>query len=130
MVRRLVGLAGVYHIADHFEFEAGRGVEFVSGMGRAMGGNVQKFDENSPTVAITKLSNTQPDFEVHLLHGDQDYVVPSTSSQKFACGLQDAGVPTKLKIVPQLGHGDALFAMLWPDHEHNNTVLDWVLEGI
>jgi len=32
-----IRLAGVYDIPEHYEFEAWRGVEEVSGMGRAMG---------------------------------------------------------------------------------------------
>lgn len=42
------GLAGVYHIGDHFQHESSRGVEDVSCMTRAMRGQ-ENFDKVSPT---------------------------------------------------------------------------------
>jgi hypothetical protein len=43
------GISGVYHIADHYEFESLRGVEHLSTMGRAMYGP-EIFDRFSPSV--------------------------------------------------------------------------------
>lgn len=42
------GIAGVYHIGDHFIHESGRGIEDLSSMARAMRGS-KYFDRFSPT---------------------------------------------------------------------------------
>jgi len=53
------GLAGVYHIGDHYEHEAWRGVEDVSTMGKAMYG-AEFFDRFSPSHIVPNLPpNTQ-----------------------------------------------------------------------
>lgn len=48
------GLAGVYNISDHFEFEYGRGVEDISTMTRAMYGP-ELFERFSPSVIVGNL---------------------------------------------------------------------------
>ncbi|KAI8110556.1 hypothetical protein M9435_002230 [Picochlorum sp. BPE23] len=48
-----VGMAGVYHIHRHFEYEKARGVHRLSTMERAVGGR-KKFDANSPTVLLRR----------------------------------------------------------------------------
>jgi hypothetical protein len=49
-----VGLAGVYHIAEHYEHEAWRGVEDISTMAKAMYGP-DHFDRLSPTLLVAEL---------------------------------------------------------------------------
>ena len=44
-----IGLAGVYHVANHYEYEFNRGVAEISTMKAAMGGP-SGFDEQSPTI--------------------------------------------------------------------------------
>jgi len=51
MPDRFVGMAGVYHIGRHFEYEMSRGVHALSTMERAVGGQ-DKFSVNSPTVIL------------------------------------------------------------------------------
>ena len=48
------GLAGVYHITDHYQFEYNRGVEDISSMARTMYGK-ENFDRFSPTVIVHSL---------------------------------------------------------------------------
>ena len=48
------GLAGVYHIAEHYEHEAKRGIEFISNMARAMYGP-EHFARLSPTLLVAEL---------------------------------------------------------------------------
>lgn len=48
------GLAGVYNISDHYEFEYGRGVEDISTMTRAMYGP-ELFERFSPSVIVGSL---------------------------------------------------------------------------
>ena len=50
----LLAISGVYDIADHFKFEAGRGVEDISTMGKAMYGR-EYFNRFSPTHVIEQL---------------------------------------------------------------------------
>lgn len=72
-----VGMAGVYHIHRHFEYEKARGVHRLSTMERAVGGR-KKFDANSPTVLLRRAtlvagssSLTCPMApELGVLHGD------------------------------------------------------------
>ena len=47
-IRLVVGMSGVYDIADHFKHEASRGVEYISPMGRALLGN-DLFLKHSPS---------------------------------------------------------------------------------
>lgn len=51
----ILGLAGVYHIGDHYEHETSRGVEDVSCMARVMYGE-SHFDRFSPTRLCHSLS--------------------------------------------------------------------------
>ena len=48
------GLAGVYHVGDHYEFESGRGVEDISSMARAMYGP-ENFERFSPVFVVQNL---------------------------------------------------------------------------
>jgi len=48
------GMSGVYDIAAHYKHEAGRGVEDVSTMARAMYGP-KRFDRFSPTKIVDNL---------------------------------------------------------------------------
>ncbi len=44
-------MAGVYDIAQHLQYEAGRGVRYLSTMERALGGESQ-FASQSPSVIL------------------------------------------------------------------------------
>lgn len=48
----LAGMAGVYDIAEHLQYEAGRGVRYLSTMERALGGEGQ-FPRQSPSVILS-----------------------------------------------------------------------------
>ncbi len=54
--RRVVGVAGVYDIAQHFDHERTRGVEGVSPMARAMRGRTL-FPHHSPSHVAMQLTN-------------------------------------------------------------------------
>lgn len=47
------GMAGVYDIETHLHYEAGRGVQYLSTMERAMGGR-ERFAAQSPTVILAR----------------------------------------------------------------------------
>ena len=46
-------MAGVYDIAEHLQYEAGRGVRYLSTMERALGGKGQ-FPRQSPSVILSR----------------------------------------------------------------------------
>ena len=46
-------MAGVYDIAEHLQYEAGRGVRYLSTMERALGGEAQ-FTRQSPSVILSR----------------------------------------------------------------------------
>jgi hypothetical protein len=52
-------MAGVYDIAKHYEYEAGRGVQYLSTMERAMGGRAG-FPAASPTAILARAAPCQP----------------------------------------------------------------------
>ncbi|BDA51015.1 probable isoprenylcysteine alpha-carbonyl methylesterase I at N-terminal half [Coccomyxa sp. Obi] len=53
MPARFIGMAGVYDIAKHYEYEAGRGVQYLSTMERAIGG-VPCFASQSPAAILAR----------------------------------------------------------------------------
>lgn len=51
------GMAGVYNIAKHYEYEAGRGVQYLSTMERAIGG-LHSFASQSPAVVLASAAQS------------------------------------------------------------------------
>jgi hypothetical protein len=90
-VRALIGLAGVYHIGDHFLHEDARGVALQSPMMPAMRG-IPHFDAHSPTLLLLRLRRAASlaHLRVSLLHGSADTTVPAHSSRLFLRVLQRA----------------------------------------
>eukprot|EP00890_Picochlorum_soloecismus_P006591 jgi/Picsp_1/757/NSC_04246-R1_protein len=81
MPRQFVGMAGVYNIARHFEYERQRGVEHLSTMERAVGGK-GNFFINSPSAILraymlkkgkvfTESSHAQDREDPARFHGDE-----------------------------------------------------------
>lgn len=93
-----VGLAGVYDIGAHFMFEAGRGVEWVSSMHRAMNGRAC-FQQHSPTWMVRRRGRDRDAGggerralpRIHLFHGAGDATVPPSSSVAFVAACDAAG---------------------------------------
>ena len=119
-LRSCMGIAGVYHIASHFDHEASRsltigpvtvlrGLAHVSPMHPAMCGP-HFFDAHSPTTAVARLSTSQAAEmpSIFLLHGSCDAVVPVTSSQRLHSACLRAGVRSSLRVVPGMDHATAL----------------------
>ncbi|KAJ3033772.1 hypothetical protein HDU99_010780, partial [Rhizoclosmatium hyalinum] len=116
-------LSGVYDIQQHFLFESGRKVEFISAMGRAMGNTETAFDLRSPKQLMRMTNAADLDaatikrrnkaFDEYLpkhwlvLHGDNDTTVPHSQSTEFHQVLHnDLGITgAKLKIYSRIDHG-------------------------
>jgi acetyl esterase/lipase len=107
------GVAGVYDIARHLEFEAGRGVHEVSPMKPAAGGPAG-FASASPSVLAPRLSAAQAALvpPVLLLHGSEDTTVPFDSSTRMAAGLRSAGASlVQCIVLVEKGHADLMLEL-------------------
>lgn len=116
-VQGLVLMAGVYDVAAHYDFEAARGVEDISAMGRCMGGSRKSFDANSPKYLLPLPRNAKSakalegaerggEYEmlaaatsrclaeimprVMLVHGERDGTVPVSSTIDFYKAIGNA----------------------------------------
>ena len=54
------GMAGVYDIETHLQYEAGRGVQYLSTMERAMGGR-ERFAAQSPAAILASAAPPSED---------------------------------------------------------------------
>jgi len=109
------GLSGVatlgspMDIADHYEWEQGRGVADISALYPAHGGEVG-FSALSPTQMLLANTSQQsaPGTLFFIAHGGADGTVPSTASERFIAALKAAGGSAEYCFWPCLGHFDVL----------------------
>jgi len=87
-VTGLLLLSGVYDIERHYEWEAGRGVEAISCMGRFL----EPWRANSPRHQPTDQGLSLHDApRTVVVHGDDDEVVPETQSFDLVDSWRAAG---------------------------------------
>jgi acetyl esterase/lipase len=115
-VDQFIALSGVYDIEKHYEFESMRGVQHLSPMGAAARSE-EYFWKSSPTLLIhshlrqqeqqqqqqvqeeshnlnLRLSHRPPNFPfVTTLHGDEDDVVPHSSTLEYEQAMSSLGIP-------------------------------------
>ena len=110
-LRACVGLAGVYDVAEHYNFETRRGVQRLSTMEAAMGGATQ-FRALSP---LQRLQDRQPQLDdapqFFLLASHSDATVPASQSREYAAALTAAGADARLMLYQSTSHVD--FATGW-----------------
>jgi acetyl esterase/lipase len=109
---RFVGMAGVYDIARHYEYEKRRNVHHLSTMRRAVGGP-ESFAGQSPTVV---LGSTDIHVErlpsIHLMASRGDVTVPHIESADLHALLRSRGCPdVRFSLYENVGHGD--FVVDW-----------------
>lgn len=126
-VKAVIGLAGVYHIGDHYEHETSRGVEDVSCMARVMYGE-SHFDRFSPTRLCHSLSRGVRLPKIVLLHGTKDYVVPESSSVKFCDVLRDLYVDVALHIIPDCDHYEICLDLMKSNRKFYQPVMGIILQ--
>ncbi|XP_041364551.1 probable isoprenylcysteine alpha-carbonyl methylesterase ICME [Gigantopelta aegis] len=126
-VKAFIGLAGVYKIEDHYIHESDRGIEDVSSMARAMYGE-DHFDRFSPTVIIKNLARSISLPKIVLVHGTEDYIVPLTSTTKFADALSDILADVTVRIVPGCDHYELCLDLMDPDRKHFDSVMGIIME--
>ncbi|CAG8654867.1 8198_t:CDS:2, partial [Scutellospora calospora] len=94
----LILMAGVFDIGRHFLWEARRGVEEISPMGRVMGDTPETFEMNSPTLL---LQNATKDRE--------DETVPLESTLRFSSALNDLNIEDlRLRVMTGMEHSDTV----------------------
>lgn len=122
-IKLIIGLAGVYDIVDHFEYESQRGVEDVSTMARAMY-DPRHFPQFSPTILAKALPSNIRLPHFHLLHGDSDYVVPFSSSVRFGEALWDRGIRgVEVVILPGCSHYDICLDLMDAGRQWHNSLM-------
>ncbi len=109
---RFVGMAGVYDIARHYEYEKRRNVHHVSTMRRAVGGP-ESFADQSPAVVLGSADvDVQRLPSIHLMASRGDVTVPSIESEDLHALLRSHGCPdVSLSLYEDVGHGD--FVVEW-----------------
>lgn len=114
-----VGMAGVYDIARHYEYEKSRNVHHLSTMKRAVGGQAA-FADQSPAVLLRKpptshhadVNVSRLPSHVHLMASRSDITVPHIESADLHDLLQKRGCPSvSLSLYDDVGHGD--FVVEW-----------------
>uniref|UniRef100_K3X2G7 BD-FAE-like domain-containing protein n=1 Tax=Globisporangium ultimum (strain ATCC 200006 / CBS 805.95 / DAOM BR144) TaxID=431595 RepID=K3X2G7_GLOUD len=131
-VKGFIGLAGPYDISDHYVFESERvvgplqGVHEISPMKPAVLG-MENFKVHSPTAIMADVKHKNlklPAF--HILHGLDDAVVPSSSSEKFAASLKQAR--QRVNFIPIAGctHEDIIFSVMGDPVTCRDRVVDHI----
>ncbi|KAL7689402.1 putative alpha/beta hydrolase-3, glycosyltransferase, GlcNAc, nucleotide-diphospho-sugar transferase [Plasmopara halstedii] len=129
-VRGFIGLSTPYDISDHYVFESKRimgpfnGVHEISSMKPAMLG-MNNFEKFSPTALVEKsrsMGTSLPPF--HILHGEDDTVVPTSSSKKFVHILKQKGQEATYYEVSDCTHEDMVFAVMGDNVDCRMNVID------
>ncbi|ESO85802.1 hypothetical protein LOTGIDRAFT_130315 [Lottia gigantea] len=121
------GLAGVYHIKDHFLHESSRGIEDISSMGQAMYGEGH-FDRFSPTVILANLQHSISLPKLVLVHGSDDFVVPLTSTSKFGEVLSEVYADVTVCVVPDCDHYSVCLDLMLPTRRYYDQVMGIIME--
>ena len=115
-----IGLAGVYAVADHHEFEKSRGVHIVSMLDPANGGR-SAWDSRSPLHLLRTRASAiaMPRRGVLLIAGLNDSTVPISQSEMFCKALKQHGncSASLLRLGEEEGgdHSEFLKALMDPD---------------
>ena len=107
-----VGLAGVYHVRRHYAFETQRGVQSISTMEAAMGGN-ECFEEHSPSLQLTSapddvVARLPP---VVLLSSQADFTVPWEQGEEL--------------VAPLLARGATACHVVYANTTHTHFATGW-----
>lgn len=128
-----LGLSGPYKIADHFAFEASRGLEEFSPMKPVCGSSPAAFRHSSPCLRLLdesgKSNQQNPSWRVPpitLMHGMDDSTVPFTATCDAARLLRSLGVGSVEEVyLPGVGHQDVPIQMMLGG-VCQEFVVDWV----
>eukprot|EP01112_Ceratiomyxa_fruticulosa_P005855 TRINITY_DN1668_c0_g1_i3.p1 TRINITY_DN1668_c0_g1~~TRINITY_DN1668_c0_g1_i3.p1 ORF type:complete len:372 (+),score=54.12 TRINITY_DN1668_c0_g1_i3:231-1346(+) len=114
-IKGFIGLAGAYHIADHYLHETKRGLEGFSPMKPTMSG-IENFGLHSPLLKARKMELTPQTSSlfcnVYLMHGSSDLTVPTSSSIKFFNELKSKGFPVEYLEYKNFSHLDPVLSIM------------------
>jgi len=139
-----IGLSGPYDINDHFDYEAGRGVEQISPMKPICGHSRKKFNEASPVKRFLSLFREQSDDDsvlhnharsiqqltppILLVHGIEDSTVPFTATADAGRILRSCGLQRCDEIyLDETGHQDVIVHFMFGGLA-KDLVLDWLFK--
>ncbi|KAI9209752.1 Alpha/Beta hydrolase protein [Polychytrium aggregatum] len=130
-IQGMILLAGVYDIESHYRFESQRGLEEISGMGRAMGNTLESWDCVSPVKMLEAIRRRYPE-SVHnndvsrllppniwLVHGEFDTTVPASSSEALHQQLLEIGASNvKFSRYSRLDHQRPVVELMVPSSDY------------
>ena len=100
-IHSIIGLSGPYDLVKHYDFESGRGVQHISPMLGAAGGNIEGLARCSPDVLLftgyvnqgenDDCPSSSRSTKIHLLHGTEDGTVPHAATERMEMALIHAG---------------------------------------
>ncbi|KAK3760542.1 hypothetical protein RRG08_022826 [Elysia crispata] len=129
-VRAFIGLAGVYSISDHFKHEFQRGVEDMSIMCRAHYGE-DHFYRFSPKEIVRSLGRCLRNLPLMVLvHGQEDYINPMSSSLTFGEALAEISIHPKVRIIPECPHYELCLDLMDRHRKFYSQVMNIVMETV
>lgn len=129
-VKAFIGLAGVYSISDHFKHEFMRGVEDMSIMCRANYGE-DHFYRFSPREIVRTLGRCLRNLPLMVLvHGQEDYINPVSSTLLFGEALAEISINPKVKIVPECPHYELCLDLMDRHRKFYSHVMNIVMDTI
>jgi hypothetical protein len=143
-----VGLCGPYHVEQHFEFEASRGVEQLSPMQAAAGFTRENMRELSATARLAAwlVKEQEPAAALDLfsqrlllLHGMEDTTVPFAETAVCARHLRSLGLGSNGTMevgridevyLPGVGHEDTIVQLMMGLGPTADAVLQWMTDHV
>jgi len=121
-IRKIILFSGVFDISEHYKYESWRAVEDISPMARAMRGQTF-FPQYSPTTVLQHCSRIQDSEliaslrenfpETDIIHAEEDFTVPCSSSEKFYEQLKELEVPgINFKLINGITHSGIAFGLM------------------
>uniref|UniRef100_A0A0G4HAQ4 BD-FAE-like domain-containing protein n=1 Tax=Chromera velia CCMP2878 TaxID=1169474 RepID=A0A0G4HAQ4_9ALVE len=137
-IERCVWLSGVFDIANHYQFESGRGVERISPLAPACGGSLSRWKAASPTRLLSGMrdgmSQTDTDRRLSLpptllCHGVLDSTVPYTSSVQFVEELKVVSPAADLLLLEETGHAQTVLELMFGG-PLQHTLVEWITKRV
>jgi acetyl esterase/lipase len=129
-----VGLSGPYDICDHYDYEAGRGVEQLSPMKAICGGTRDNFSVASPVSRMLKLASSHHATvqecapPILLVHGIEDSTVPFTATSDAARSLRSCGLVHCDEVyLEKCEHADVVMQLMLGGGPTRNVVMEYLL---
>ncbi|ESN98651.1 hypothetical protein HELRODRAFT_106899 [Helobdella robusta] len=125
------GLAGVYDIKEHYEYQTLNGIENFSNMSRVMYDNLQQFHIFSPILVLSSLPEHVRLPPMHLYHGTCDNTVPVNSSLNFGAALSLRKDKTvQVRLLNGCDHVDIMMDLMERERVWFGTMMMEIKKGL